>query len=46
MKKGLIITAIVLVVLVLIYFGVKGVFLYNYNSTLIEDDTNLVIFKE
>ena len=46
MKKGLIITAIVLVVLILIYFGVKGVFLYNYNGTLIEDDTYLVNFKK
>lgn len=46
MKKGIIITAIILMILILVYFGIKGVFLYNYNNTLIEDDTHLIMLKE
>ena len=46
MKKGLKIAIIVLGILILFYFGIKGVFLYNYNNTLIADDTYLVMFRE
>lgn len=45
MKKTIIVI-IILGVLLLTYLGIKGAFLYNYNSTLIKETSYLKTFKE
>lgn len=46
MKKSLKIILIVVVSLLIVYFVIKGILLYAYNNTIVDDDTYLVDLKE
>ena len=46
MKKSLKIILIVVVSLLIVYFVIKGILLYAYNNTIVDDDTYLVSLKE
>ena len=46
MNKSLKIILIVVVSLLIVYFVIKGILLYVYNNTIVDDDTYLVDLKE
>ena len=46
MKKSLKIILIVVVSLLIVYFVIKGILLYAYNNTIVDNDAYLVDLKE